>query len=355
VSAIGTGTTKTWNVKNYTGVPQVPTDEGTSGQVLTSQGTGVQPIWSSPGGGTTHEMLSATHTDTTVTAKARGGLLVVDSTPKWVQLALGTGGTFLRSDGTDALWAAITNSDLPAHDHSTSSQGGDALNPSDANFTIHDQAVTTKKLAFQCSGISSLTTRTITAQNADLTMAGIDVAQTFTKTQTFDVTGSPASVAIIARMDPAQSANLFEMYDSGSNLATWVDSNGQFLTGTVKLVSGANAGSLVPAALTLNRTWTFPNVTGTVAVLGGTQTFSATTLNTGCKIVCNTGAGVTFQDSTTTTEQMRFDLTQIAASTTRNITWTNADGVVATDSNVLLSDDGDVLSYEGDILLDMAA
>src|SRR5439155_25725873 len=112
---------------------------------------------------------------------------------------------------------------LPAHAHSGSTQGGGTLNVQAATFTLFNTATPSKKIAFAVpSSVPVSTTRTITAQNTDLTMAGTDVAQTFTKTQTFDVTGSPASVAIIAKMDPAQSANLIEFYDSGGNVATWV-------------------------------------------------------------------------------------------------------------------------------------
>jgi len=56
-------------------------------------------------GGLTHNILSATHTDTISGAVAQGDLMVGESTPRWARLALGADTYVLRSDGTDAGWA----------------------------------------------------------------------------------------------------------------------------------------------------------------------------------------------------------------------------------------------------------
>ena len=67
------------------------------------------------GSGTAHNILSATHTDSTAASVARGDLIVGQSaTPTWQRLALGAAGHFLRSNATDALWSAILAADLPA-------------------------------------------------------------------------------------------------------------------------------------------------------------------------------------------------------------------------------------------------
>jgi hypothetical protein len=203
---------------NAGGTAFVALTNGTSGQVLTSSGGTAAPTWASPGGGTTHEMLSATHTDTTVSAKVRGGLLVVDSTPKWVQLALGTGGKYLRSDGTDALWSTIPVGDLPSHDHSGASQGGDTLNISDVS-TIHGSATSSKKLRFEVDGLSASTTRVVTPQDLDGTMALLESPQTFTVTQTYNAplalneVSTPAAPSqntgtIFTRQSPTDASNI---------------------------------------------------------------------------------------------------------------------------------------------------
>lgn len=53
-----------------------------------------------------HDLLSATHSDTTAAAVTRGGLIVgKTATPKWELLTIGASGKYLYSDGTDVSWA----------------------------------------------------------------------------------------------------------------------------------------------------------------------------------------------------------------------------------------------------------
>lgn len=66
------------------------------------------------GGGSTHNVLSATHSDTTAGTVVRGDVMTGQgATPKWVRLPIGASGRFMRSDGTDAAWTAIQTGDLP--------------------------------------------------------------------------------------------------------------------------------------------------------------------------------------------------------------------------------------------------
>lgn len=71
------------------------------------------------GGG--HTMLSSTHSDTTAgVAVARGSIITGQPiggppTDTWARLTLGASGTYLRSDGTDALWAAPRQEDITGH------------------------------------------------------------------------------------------------------------------------------------------------------------------------------------------------------------------------------------------------
>ena len=57
----------------------------------------------------------------------------------------------------------------------------------DDKFTLKD-AGTTKQAQFQCSGITSGTTRILTLQDADLIVAGTNVNQTFSKAQRASIT-----------------------------------------------------------------------------------------------------------------------------------------------------------------------
>ncbi|MDH3463218.1 MAG: hypothetical protein OEM32_06300, partial [Acidimicrobiia bacterium] len=65
------------------------------------------PTWQAPAGGSTHELLSATHTDTTTATVVRGDLVVGQQvSPKWERLAIGTAGQVLTNTGTDTLWGS---------------------------------------------------------------------------------------------------------------------------------------------------------------------------------------------------------------------------------------------------------
>jgi hypothetical protein len=58
-----------------------------------------------------HAVLSASHTDSAASAVSRGSLIYGNSTPKWAELAVGSAGQVVTTDGTDVSWGAV-----PAHD-----------------------------------------------------------------------------------------------------------------------------------------------------------------------------------------------------------------------------------------------
>jgi DNA-binding NarL/FixJ family response regulator len=58
----------------------------------------------------------------------------------------------------------------------------------DDTFTLADPADNTKKFRMDGVGITTGNTRVLTVQDSDLTVAGIDVAQEFSKTQNFNAT-----------------------------------------------------------------------------------------------------------------------------------------------------------------------
>lgn len=70
--------------------------------------------WKNAAGGGAHALLSATHSDTLAATVVRGDLIVGNATPKWARLALGASGKYLRTNGTDASWQALSASDLGA-------------------------------------------------------------------------------------------------------------------------------------------------------------------------------------------------------------------------------------------------
>jgi hypothetical protein len=68
-----------------------------------------------PGVAAPHNLLSATHPDTTVGAAARGDIVTGQGVaPLWTKLAIGGAGTFLSSNAIDASWRALVAGDIPA-------------------------------------------------------------------------------------------------------------------------------------------------------------------------------------------------------------------------------------------------
>ncbi|HUW11939.1 MAG TPA: hypothetical protein VM537_19590 [Anaerolineae bacterium] len=95
----------TWEGKPY----QMPTDAPAAGEALVVSSTGSPNVlaWGAPTV-TAHNVLSTTHGDSTAGNVARGDLITGQgATPKWVRLALGSSGQFLKSDGTDIVWGSI--------------------------------------------------------------------------------------------------------------------------------------------------------------------------------------------------------------------------------------------------------
>jgi hypothetical protein len=58
-----------------------------------------------------HDLLGSSH-DAVAADPLRGALIVGNENPLWTRLSLGTDGTVLRSDGTDAYWGTLSYSDI---------------------------------------------------------------------------------------------------------------------------------------------------------------------------------------------------------------------------------------------------
>jgi len=208
--------------------------------------------------------------------------------------AQGAVDTVLKNNGSGALsWVTI------------SSLGGAFA---DSIFRIVGSSDATKKLAFEVDGFTTATTRTMTPPNASGTLALIDLAQTFTKAQSFfDAGGGTLTINM------ASAQYVFELVDSVANRLLAVDvTESSFNVPAFFLWPGGSVGTgfraaFLPAALTADRNYTFPNATGTVPLLAAAQTFNgATTLGPGCILISSTAAsGVSFTDTTTATKKLR--------------------------------------------------
>lgn len=81
---------------------------GSAGQIMGI--TSSLPAWVTPSTYLAHTLLDGSyHTDTTAGTVVRGDLVTGQgASPTWTRLPLGAANTFLRSDGTDALWSTLT-------------------------------------------------------------------------------------------------------------------------------------------------------------------------------------------------------------------------------------------------------
>ncbi|MCK9604678.1 MAG: hypothetical protein M0R66_10005, partial [Candidatus Omnitrophica bacterium] len=77
-----------------------------TGYVLSSTDAGVRS-WISVAAASAHDVLSATHTDSTAAAVVRGDIIIGSgATPKWTRLGVGASGTYLAG-GTEPSWATL--------------------------------------------------------------------------------------------------------------------------------------------------------------------------------------------------------------------------------------------------------
>lgn len=83
---------------------------GAVGQFLQTQGASANPLWADPESLTAHTIGSTTHTDITLTSVAQGDILYRNGSSTWVNLAPGTSGQFLKTQGASAnpTWADVT-------------------------------------------------------------------------------------------------------------------------------------------------------------------------------------------------------------------------------------------------------
>jgi hypothetical protein len=217
VQAIADSTPTKGRILVGNGTTFVVIDVGTNGQVLTADSAQASGLtWSSSGGGGgTHQLLSATHPDTTTATVVRGDLITGQSGPTWNRLAIGASGRYTRSDGTDVTWGVLNMDDAGAGTLAVARGGTGGATAAAARtaldvqqldsdlttiaglahtagytllsvggvwtsaapaffddlFAIKDNSDPTKIAIFQASGINTGTTRTFTLPNQSGTLA----------------------------------------------------------------------------------------------------------------------------------------------------------------------------------------
>lgn len=182
--------------------------------------------------------------DITVTASTTNALTVGTG------LQLNTGTTF---NGSAARTISIDSTVVTT----TGTQTLTNKTFTDSTTLFQDETDTTKKLAFQLSGITTGNTRTLTAPDTSGTVAVLDSAttQVFTGAQTFRRGG--VGGALRAEVADLQDAIILSGRAGGTN---------------------GYAVRLIPTTLTATHSLTLPNITGTVITSGDTGTVTNTML-----------------------------------------------------------------------------
>lgn len=159
-------------------------------------------------GGSNALLDGSAHTDTVAQTVSRGSLIYGDSTPKWNELTIGLNGKVLHSDGTDASWQTLVESDIPTLAKSKISTSGtwvkadlpatvvhtDQVNTytdgklqafTDDDFAIQDNSGG-QYYTFSTGDVSANRTISLPVLTADDTFDVLGLAQTITGAKTFN-------------------------------------------------------------------------------------------------------------------------------------------------------------------------
>ena len=164
----------------------------------------------------------------------------------------------------------------------------------DSTAIIKGSADATKLLKIEVDGFSTATTRTLTPQNASYTIAGTDIAQTFTQTQTFN--GSTAMVlnGTITGDLLFTSANTY-IVGNGTNYANNMHSATFTTYGQVKPGSGVTTADLGGSTVPFRKLWVGDiSFTGTMtppsgSAFSGTKTVRASGGASDCTLTFSAG------------------------------------------------------------------
>ena len=239
---------------------------GTNGQRLTVN-AGV-PVWADPGGGSSHALLSATHTDTEAASVVRGDLMVGQgASPLWKRLPIGAAGSvLLTNDGVDVSYAKIVNANISssaAIDWSKVSKTGssiahlgDVVISSPSNLQVLQfNGTNWVNQTLSGSGITSLNGLTGASQAFSVDSTGTD----------FSVTSSSATHSFHM---PSASATARGLMSTGSQAFAGDKqfNNNLLVLGSLTVGGGAAVGKILMASASLDFPTTNTGATTEVAI-----------------------------------------------------------------------------------------
>lgn len=253
ITTLGTVTTGVWNgttiaiANGGTGQTTanaalnalLPSQGGHVGEFLKTDGTNTS--WASASGGSPHNLLSATHSDTLTDSVVLGDIIHGNATPKWARLAGNTTTTkkFMAQTGTGVVsaapvWDTIVDADVPdiltitkisnlTTNGFVKTSGGDGTLSVDTNTYLTGNQTITLSGDVSGSGATAITT-TLATVNANVGSFGSATqVGAFTVngkgliTAASNITITPAVGSLTGRSDLSGTVNQVNLSASGTN------------------------------------------------------------------------------------------------------------------------------------------
>ena len=209
-----------------------------------------------------------------------------------------------------------------------------AVVTNDSGFRIRDNSDNTKQLAFECSGISGSTTRTLTAPDANGTIATQAYVQAQITAEDLDVQTDSGNFDVDLDSEPLilTGGTGIDTSGSGTTATFAIDSTVATLTGSQTLTNKTIVlgNNTVSGALA-------NGITATTQSASDNSTKVATTAYVDNQVT--TGAPTEFadnvfrvKDNSDASKKLAFECSGISGSTTRTMTVPNTDGTISTES-----------------------